>query len=53
MIKNNDVIRHDYKTKGILLIIEKENINKVPKWINLETFQNYFDRIKKIIQYIF
>ena len=49
MIKDNDIIRHDYKTKGLLLIIEKENINKEPKWINLETFQNYFDRIKKII----
>ena len=51
MIKNNDVIRHDFTTKGILLIIEKENIKKVPKWINLETFQNNFDKIKKIIQY--
>ena len=50
IIKNNDVIRHDYKTKGLLLIIEKEKINKDPKWFNYETFQNYFDKIKKIIQ---
>jgi len=49
-IKNNDVIRHDYKTKGLLVIIEKEKINKDPKWINYETFQTYFDKIKKIIR---
>ena len=27
IFKNNKIIRHDYKTKSLLLLIEKENVN--------------------------
>ena len=49
-IKNNDAIRHDYKTKALIVIIEKENMNKEPKQIFYETFKKYFEKIKNIVQ---
>lgn len=33
-INNNTIIRYDYKTRGILLLIERENINNDFKWIS-------------------
>jgi len=34
-INNSSIIRYDYKTKGMILLIEKENINNEFKWIPL------------------
>ena len=53
IIKDNETIRHDYKSKSILLLIDKENVNKKFKWFDNDTFENYENIIKKIKKIIF
>ena len=42
-INNNNIIRHDYSTKSLLLLIEKEKINEEFKWITFEKFKYYLN----------
>ena len=42
-INNNTTIRHDYVTKSMILLIEKEKLNKKFKWIQYETFKLYLN----------
>ena len=42
---NNTIIRHDYKTKAMILLIEKENINNEFKWISFDIFKKYLNSI--------
>ena len=53
IIKDNETIRHDYKSKSILLLIDKENVNKKFKRFDNDTFENYENIIKKIKKIIF
>ena len=46
-IDNNTIIRYDYITKSLLLLIDKENINNHFKWIDLTKFKYYLNLIKK------
>ena len=39
--------------KSILLLIDKENVNKKFKWFDNDTFENYENIIKKIKKIIF
>ena len=41
IIKHDNYKRYDFITKLILLLIEKENLNKYYKWFDYETFRKY------------
>ena len=43
--KNSDIVRKDYKTKSLLLLIDKENLNENFKWIDYNTFKIYLKKI--------
>ena len=43
-ISNNN--RFDYKSRALILLIQKENLNKDLKWITYETFDKYIKDIK-------
>ena len=45
-IKYNNLHRTDYKTKSLILLIEKENLNKELRWIKYDIFQKYYKEIK-------
>ena len=40
MLLKIDIIRKDYKTKSLLLLIGKENLNNNFKWIEYNTFKS-------------
>ena len=44
-MNNSQITRYDYKTKSLLLLIEKENLNNNFKWVELEIFQKYLEII--------
>ena len=46
-INNSSIIRYDYKTKGMILLIEKENINNEFKWITYDLFKKYLNEVMK------
>ena len=46
-INNSSIIRYDYKTKGMILLIEKENINNEFKWITHYLFKKYLEEVMK------
>jgi hypothetical protein len=46
-IDNNTNIRHDYITKSLLLLIDKENLNNEFKWIDFTKFKYYLNLIIK------
>ena len=46
MFNNKDIIRHDYVTRAILLMIKELNLNKNFKW----TYNEYMKFPKKIIK---
>lgn len=46
-INNENNIRHDYKTKSLLLLIEKEHFNEEFKWITFEKFKYYLNLVIK------
>ena len=41
-----NIIRHDYITKNLILLIDEFNLNKNPKWI---TYDEYINVLKRII----
>lgn len=47
MFNNKDIIRHDYVTRAILLMIKELNLNKNFKWI---TYNEHIKLQKKIIK---
>ena len=47
MFNNKDIIRHDYVTRAILLMIKELNLNKNFKWI---IYNEYIKFQKKIIK---
>ena len=47
VLNNNNIIRHDFKTKALLLLIENENINNNFKWISYEQFKYYLNKVIK------
>ena len=46
-IKKNNIIRHDYITRSMLLMIKDLNLNENPKWISYEEFYNFLQIIIK------
>ena len=45
IIKHDNYKRYDFITKSIILLIEKENLNKYYKWFDYETFRKYLKLI--------
>jgi len=52
MLNNKDIIRHDYITRAILLIIKELNLNKNFKWITYNEYTKYQTKIIKEISQI-
>ena len=46
-INNSSIIRYDYKIRGMILLIEKENINNEFKWITYDLFKKYLNVVMK------
>ena len=40
-IKLSNICRFDYKTKALILLIEKEKLNDACKWIKYDNFIDY------------
>ena len=45
-IKNNNIKRYDFKTRSLLILINKENLNNNIHWIDYEVFIKYLNAIK-------
>ena len=41
IIKHNNYKRYDFITQSLMYLIEKEDLNKVYKWIDYNTFNKY------------
>ena len=46
-IKKTNIIRHDYITRAMLLIIKELRLNENPKWISYEDYYNFLKIIIK------
>ena len=44
-IKNNSVKRYDFKTRSLLILIDKENLNNNVHWVDYEVFIKYLNAI--------
>ena len=45
IIKHNDYKRYDFITQSLILLIEKEDLNKTYKWIDYNIFNKYLKLI--------
>ena len=51
LIKKEEIIRNDFKTKTYLILIKKEKLNDTFKWIEYKKFNNYLREVKKLTNF--